>query len=1139
MSEVAELLARLRQERIRIWLEDGRVKYRAPKGTMTPETLAALRERETEIRQWLDRSTIDPIPRMPAEPSYETSHAQRRLWILHQLDPRSAAYHVPLHQTLEGPLDRASLEAAIAGLVRRHESLRTTFVSIDGEPRQVVPEAIDCPVEYHDLSGLADPEATARRLGREHALAPFDLAAGPLLRVALLRLVGRRHVLLLTVHHIVADGVSIGVIAGDVARLYEAARAGGVSAIPPLRIQYRDFAAWQNRLLEGDRGRRHRDYWYTKLAGEIPALNLIEDFPRPAVQTFRGRELGFEIPADRARALVDLGRRRRASLFMVLLAALKALLHRYTGQEDIVVGSPSAGRSHADLEDQVGFYLNTLALRDAVEPDLTFEALLERVRSTATEAYEHQDYPFERLVDELKVARDPSRSPVFDVMLILQNRVSDGLSFGGLEARSFFEHTETAKLDLSFNVKETDGALLVGIEYNTDLFLPERIRHMADHFRALLDGVVANPAERIGRLPLLSGEERHRVLHEFNRTRVEYPGERAVIDLFEERAALTPGAPAARHRDRTLSYARLEALSNRIARHARDRFGFAPGETAVLSAPSGFEMLASLLAIMKLRGAVVLLEPSVPVARQSLLLAESGSRLLVTGARPDGLEFAGATLELDREIEEIRGLPAGPVAAEGRDPDDTVLVFFTSGSTGRPKGVPLTNRGIVNELHWFSRYFDVGPEDVLPQKTVVTFVDSIVELLLPITLGGGCVHLRPDEETARDFAALFRWLRSVRATILQFVPAVFDQLQADFDVRALTSLRTLILSGATVTRHVAGGFRTYNLYGCSEGTSLSTYHEMTAPAGLARVPIGKPLQNTTVYILDANGEPCALFVPGEMYIGGDMIAKGYLDDAALSARRFLPSPFREGERLFRTGDHARWYPDGTIDFLGRVDDQVKIRGVRVECGEIERALMDHPAVRETVVVGRRVEGGDASLAAYVVARDPTCDGAVLRRHLAASLPDAMVPAHVVFLDAFPRTSSGKIDRKALPDPALAEGPPAARVPPRDEVETVIARIWADVLGVRDMSVHDDFLDLGGHSLKATRIVSRIQRDLGVEVALVDLFRNPTVAGLAALARARPRASADRIRPIDEPEPLAPATEEELQMLREENAGAPE
>ena len=1077
-----------------------------------------------------DADATAPIPKLAEQPSYETSHAQRRLWILQQIEPASAAYHIPLHQLLDGPLDRAALEHAIQALVQRHESLRTTFTAVDGEPRQVVHAFLPCDIGFRDVSRADDPAAAARQLAREQTIAPFDLEHGPLIRAAVIRLAPERHALLLTVHHIVADGVSIAAIAADLAALYDAACAGRPALLAPLRIQYRDFAAWQNARLEGERGRLDRDYWHAQLAGALPVLNLLEDLPRPPVLSSRGHELVFEIAADTAAALADVGRRRGASLFMVLVAAVNALLHRCTGDEDIIIGSPSAGRRHVDLDGQVGFFLNTLALRTRVEHDATFEALLDRVRDTAMEAYEHEDYPFERLVHELHVARDTSRSPLFDVMVILQNDVADTIAFGAIAARPFTEHAGTSRLDLSFNFKASGGALLLGLEYNTDLFVEERIRSMAAHLQALLNAVVENPSTTVGRLHLLSAAERQRVLVEFNATARAYPSDRAIVDLFEERARSAPDAPAVRHRGRTLTYRELDARSNRLARHFESR-GFGAGDAAVLGAPSSVEMLASLLAILKLRGAAVLAEPSVPLARLAMMLAGSGSRLLITGAKPDGLVFDGTIVELDREADTIGGLSGDAVLVPGRTGGDTALIFFTSGSTGRPNAVPLTNRAIVNELDWFSRYFGVSAQDVIPQKTVVTFVDASVELLLPITFGGGCVDLRPDHDTARDFAGLSAWFQSIHPTILQFVPAVFDEFIADGDRGSLDSLRALILSGGAVTHQRPFPFRTYNLYGCSECASLSTYFDMTEPTQLARVPIGKPLQNTSVYVLDASLEPCPLFVPGEIYVGGDMVAAGYLGDQTLTAERFIANPFRKGDRLFRTGDFGRWCAGGNLDYLGRRDDQVKVRGLRIECGEVEHALRAHANVREAVVVGRRA-GGDVILAAYVtVSPGADFDAAALRAHASESLPGYMIPASFVCVPEFPRTSSGKIDKRALPDPELrAAGGNASPVAPRDAAESAIAAIWRDVLGLASVGVHDDFLGLGGHSLKAARVVARMHRELAMNVALVDLFRHPTIAELAALVAGRGPAVTDEIRPVDAVDGIAPLTADELELL---------
>ena len=1134
MTGVAELISELRKAGVRLWLAEGLVRYRAPAGNITDDLLAALRRHEAALREWLDPFGSETMPHIPDAPSYETSYAQRRLWLLHQLAPLSAAYNVPLHQLLKGPLDRAALERAIDLVVARHEALRTRFSLLDGELRQIVVPARHCDVDYRELSDCPDPMAEARRIGHEFARLPFDLAAGPLCRVGLLRLAPQRHVLLLTVHHIVADGISLAIIAADLARCYEAVRDGKPNPLSSLRLQYRDFAAWQNRQLFGTVGLADRDYWRGKIGGPLASLDLVEDLRRPPVRAFRGHEVVISISPERTAALRDLAQRQGASLFMALVAVLKVLLHRCTGKQDTIIGTLVAGRTHADLEDQVGFFLNTLALRDTVEPAMSFAALLSRVRTTAIEAYEHQTYPFERLVEELNVPRDPSRSPVFDVMAILQNPIADMPPFGGLTAQGFFDHTHTAKFDLSFNFKEHQGGLLLGIEYDIDLFVEARVRCMAEQFLALLDSAVADPACAVSRLPLLSSEERRRVVIKFNRTDRDYPLGATVAALFEEQAQRMPQAAAVRQLDKTLRYAELNALANRIASWLCDKSGFSAGDRALIELPCGAAMLASLLAVLKLRGSAILLEPGLPAARRAQIAAESSGRTLICSTSLNHLKFAGAVLEVDESITAVRMLAADPPSSSPGEPNDIALIFFTSGSTGRPKGVPISNRAILNLLYWFREHFVVGADDVLPQKTPVTFVDAIVELLLPITLAGGCVEFPPEDKTKRDPDALASWLTAIRPTVLQFVPAVFDQFAAETELNALISLRALILSGAIASRPVPGPFRTYNLYGCSECTALSTHYEMTAASPLARIPIGRPLANTQIYILDPEGQPCPRFVPGEICIGGAMVGPGYLGDPLLSAERFVASPLGDGERLFRTGDWGRWLADGTIDFLGRIDQQVKIRGMRIESAEVERALAEHPGIREAAVVSRDGTDGEPELVAYVVApAEAVMDSVALRRHLAEFLPDPMVPRRFVALDALPRTPSGKIDRNALPVPM----PMTSRLPgtaPRDELEQAITDIWRDVLGVPAVGIDDDFLELGGHSLTAARIVSRLHRDLGAKASIVDLFRSMTVAGLTALVRTRSDPP-DRIRPIDPVWEIAPLTAEELKMLEQDSA----
>ena len=645
-------------------------------------------------------AAVSPITRIPDAPSYAVSSAQRRLWILHEIDKASAAYHVALHQRLDGPLDVDAMRAAMRALVDRHESLRTTFQVIDGEPRQAIHRTPATVLDTHDVSDAADPETAARALARSHS-EPFDLEQGPLVRATLIRLAPERHVLLFTMHHIVADGVSVNVIGRDLARFYDAARTGAAEGLPPLTIHYRDFAAWQNARLDAPAGEPDRDYWHAKLGGTLPVIDLIEDLPRPGVLTTSGREHVVEIPAHVTAALAALGQRRNASLFMVLLAALKTYLYRATGQTDVIIGSPSAGRVHADLDDQIGCFLNTLALRDQIDPGGSFERLLDQVRVTATEAFDHQEYPFERLVAELQLPRDPSRSPIFDVVMILQNDVENALAIEGVQARAFDEHNHTAKVDLSFNFKPNGAGLILGIEYNTDLFLDERIAAIASQFRALLRSIVQDPSVAIDALSLMSGPERQRILTAFNDTRVARSAGDSVIGLFEAHVVAQPDAAAVHHGERSLSYRGLDERSNQLARHFAEGASLGAGDLAIIAVPSGFDLVASLLAVLKLRAAAVLVEPSITPERLTALAAESRSRIVVSADA------------LDDARDAINARSTAPIDSSGRSQDDDVLVFFTSGSTGIPKGVRLTNRGIVNELDWFARYFNVTAGDVL------------------------------------------------------------------------------------------------------------------------------------------------------------------------------------------------------------------------------------------------------------------------------------------------------------------------------------------------------------------------------------------------------------------------------------------
>lgn len=1170
-KSIEEIFAALHEAGIRLWLDGGELRFRAPKGALTPELREAVRARREEIIAALSATDGVEIPRVAEQAHYELSHAQKRLWILGQMQELGGAYNIPLHQYLEGPLNAAALEEALARLVARHESLRTTFRVVDGEPRQVVHEDVNARLEFLDLSGERDAESEAQELARRSAEAPFDLEKGPLFRTVLARIAPERHALLFTVHHIVADGVSVGVIYRELTLLYAEAVAGEVEdraradhSLPSLPVQYKDFAAWQNRMLAGDDALEHKEYWLRKLAGPITPLDIPSDFTRPPVQTFEGREFAMNLGRERLDRLRGLGRERGASLFMVLVAALKTLLHRYTGQEDIVIGCPAAGRIHADLEDQVGFFLNTLALRDHLTPTMTFTDLIDTVKATATEAYEHQAYPFDRLVEDLHVKRDLSRAPIFDVMAILQVRDDAAIRFEGIASRPIFEHNGTSKIDLTFNFAETAEGLILGIEYNTRIFIEERVQAMARHFEVLVDDLLARPDVRIGDASILSEAER-RMVDGFSgiakngapalgvRHAVPVQAEgmgtdfQTLMEYFTRNVERHADRVAVVHDEGNLTYAELDRRSNRIVRWLSERFGVTQGDVVALAAASNSDYIASLVAAMKLGAAVICIDPELPVERQAFILKDSRASAVIVSGPVGELQFAGGVADLAAQSTELEDFSDAALDSPQPDGDDAVLVFYTSGSTGQPKGVPLSQRNLLNELLWFRDQFQVAADDIIPQKCVVTFVDAIAELLLPITVvDGGAVHLRPHHGIERDFDAFFAWLDRIQPTILQFVPSVFDQFIEQVEIAHLSRLRTLILSGSTVRRPYDGTFRVYNLYGNTECSALSTCFEMTQADPKRRIPIGSPIRNVTIHIADEQMRPCPLFVPGEIYIGGAGVAKGYLNRPELTAQRFVPSPFREGGMLYRTGDFGAWLADGTINFLGRIDAQVKVRGVRIECGEIEQHLLEHPAVVEAIVTSIE-RGGEPELAAYVTLTKSPADrknySAELRRHLGRFLPDYFIPTYFVFLDAIPKTASGKYDRRALPDPvSKLAAHSAAYEAPRNDLERNIAAVWEDVLEHAPIGIHGHFLDLGGHSLRATRIASRLGGEFGLSVGGVDLFRYPTIAELADAVGARGPSRSETLRAIESVideaafgrEIIASASDDELAMLMKED-----
>nr|WP_225937950.1 non-ribosomal peptide synthetase [Myxococcus sp. RHSTA-1-4] len=1036
------------------------------------------------------------------------SFAQQRLWFIDQLEPGSATYNIPSALRLVGILDRTALERAFAELVRRHEALRTTFVAVQGQPVQVIASASGAfPLATVDLTEqpAGTREAEARRLAEAEAQRPFDLAQGPLLRATLVRLAGEDHVLLLTMHHIVSDGWSMGVIVRELTALYGAFVSGQPASLPALPVQYADFAAWQRGWLQDQALEAQLSWWREQLGGAPAALELPTDRPYPAVPSRRGASVPVSLPAALSESLEVLARREGATPFMLLLAGFQTLLARYSGQDDISVGSPIAGRNRSETEGLIGFFVNTLVLRTRVAGALPFRELLARVRETTLGAYAHQDVPFEKLVEELQPARDTRRTPFFQVMFTLQNVPMDtaagsGQGQGALAIRPLEVEGGTEKFELTLALTRTPSGFEGVFSYATDLFDAATIQRMSEQLRLLLEGIAANPGQRVSELPLLSELDRARVLVSFNDTAVSYPREATVHALFSAQAARTPDAVALDFEGQRMTYRQLEARSNQLARRLREA-GVRPGVLAGLSSERSLEMVVAMLATLKAGGGYLPLDTSYPRERLAFMVEDARPAVVLAQRKlTDRLPAGARVLVLEDMLASLDGVSTDAVdSAVG--PETPAYVMYTSGSTGRPKGVLIPHRGIVR-LVMGATYVHFGPEETFLQLAPISFDASTFELWGALLHGSRLVIYPPQTPSLHELA---RFISSNAISTLFLTTALYDQMMAQHP-ESLDGVRQLLAGGevmpvARVHQRLERGRSLLHVYGPTESTTFATCDEITSASQVgATASIGRPIANTTVYLLDGHLRPVPMGVRGELYLGDDGLALGYLHRPELTAERFVPDPFSSvpGARMYRTGDVARWLPDGRLEFSGRADTQVKLRGFRIEPGEIESALLQHPGVREAVVAVREDVPGDKRLVAYAVPQPgQPLEAKALREHLAARVPEYMVPSAFVTLEALPLSPTGKVDRKALPVPETSASSEDSYVAPSTPTEELLASLWAEVLHVARVGARDDFFELGGHSLLATQVISRIRDTFHVELPLRDLFEAPTLAALAA------------------------------------------
>ena len=1048
-------------------------------------------------------SADEPVP---------LSFSQQRLWFLHQLEPDSPAYNMPLAVRLAGPLDRAALRDGLTEIIRRHEALRTTFCTVPGgsEPVQRISPPLPVALPLLDLGGLPSTlrEAEARRLAAADAARPFDLESGPLLRIALLRLAPGEHLALLALHHIAADGWSLGVLAREFGELYVAFSQGRTASLPPLPIQYADFAAWQRQWLAGEVLEGGLAWWRERLAGAPTLLELPADRPRPRVQTFRGDRVRAAVLADLTRETGRLCQRSGATLFMALLAAFGALLHRHTAQEDLLVGIPIAGRNRLEIEGLIGLFINTLALRVDAAGDPGYGELLRRVRESLLGAYAHQEVPFEKLVTELVTERSLAHAPLVQVLLVLQNAPSAPLELPGLTLSGFEAEAKTAKLDLVLNLTETPHGLAGVWIYNTDLFDAPTVLRLQEHFHTLLAAAVADPGRRLSALPMLGEGERHQVLAGWNDSAVELPQVFCFPSLFAAQAARTPSRPAVADACEELSYGELRARAGRLASRLLEA-GLEPEEPVAVWCERGVGLLAAILGIFQAGCSYLPLDPHHPPQRIRQILEQTGSRLVLVSEaflRDCRRELEGGpkVLLLADLLQERAAIhPFQRVL-----PGHVAYVLFTSGSTGAPKGVMVEHRGMLNHLQVKIRGLGLGPADRVAQTASQTFDISVWQFLAAL-LAGGSVHVFPDE-VVRDPVRLVTEVRERGITVLETVPSLLAALLDGSALAAgLPALRWLMPTGEALPPELCRqwlaafpGIPLINAYGpteCSDDVTHGVLRE-SPPTSAVRVPIGRPVANTRIHLLGRRFEPVPVGVAGELCIGGSQLARGYWGRPDLTAERFVPAPVaaEPGERLYRTGDLARWRTEGSLEFLGRIDHQVKVRGFRIELGEIEAVLASHPGLAEAAVLTRS-EAGSPRLVAYVTAREgEQLSIPELRSFLGKRLPEYMVPSGFVLLEEMPRTPNGKLDRRALeklaPEPEAGEG--RETVAPRTDLERFLAELFQQATGLEQVGIHDSFFELGGNSISGAVVINRVQQRLGEIVHVVALFDHPTVAGLA-------------------------------------------
>ena len=1073
--------------------DDEQLKIKAPKGVLTEELREEIKEYKEYIINYLK------IRACPRDIDIPLSYAQERLWFLDQLEPDSAGYNIPGAIRISGELNVAILEKSFTYIIERHETLRTAFQAKDGKPLQIIKEPEYFHIPITDLTNEADKESKAKEIAFKEANTPFKLATGPLLRAKLIKLEEKESVLVVNMHHIISDGWSMGVLISELGLIMNFLIKGETPALEPLPVQYADFGVWQRNWLEAGELERQLSYWKEELSDAPALLNLPTDFPRPAIQTYNGSTINFTIPEKLTSKLNWISKKEDITLFMTLLASFNVLLHKLTGEEDFCVGSPIANRNRDEIEGLIGFFVNTLVLRSKIEDGQSFSGLLKVIKDTTLDAYDHQDTPFEKLVEVLTLDRNMSYSPLFQVMMVLQNTPNENIDLGDVKIAPFEIDSETAKFDLTLNLEESGNILNGDFEYNTDLFKPDTISRIIKYYLRILETISANREVKIEDIELIDEEEKHKLLVEWNDTKVDYPRDKCIHQLFEEQVTKTPDNIAVVFEDKQLTYAELNKKSNQLANYLR-KHGVKTQEIVALMPNRSFEMIIAILAVMKAGGAYVPIDPEYPASRIEFMLKDTGAKLLLTQ------KYIGENIQYD--IEKINLDDEKIYEGKSDNPEnineshDLLYVMYTSGSTGAPKGVLVEHINAVRLIK-NTTFININETDRILQTGNIVFDATTFEFWGALLNGAGLCLIKDKE--ILEAKTLGEMIKKYNVTILWLTSPLFTQISEEDD-RIFSGIKYLLVGGDILspphinkvrTRHK--GIRILNGYGPTENTTFSTIHEIDREYE-NKIPLGRPISNSTAYILDKKGNPQPIGVLGELCVGGDGVARGYLNRPELTAEKFIPDPFIgiTGARLYKTGDLARWMDDGTIEFFGRIDTQVKIRGFRIECGEIEAVLIQNENIKDAVVMAHKEKDAENKLVAYIVFKnsDNSLTTTDLRKILTNKLPDYMVPSYFVQLDKIPLTPNGKIDRKALPEHDKSLRGNNEYVAPGNETEDKLVNIWQEILKVERIGIYDNFFELGGHSLLATQVISRIREKFNAEIPVRALFEYPTIEEFA-------------------------------------------